>query len=157
MQRIQPCLWFNGEAEEAANFYVSLFPNSRIGRVMRWPEGGPVPAGTALSVEFELEGQQFIALNGGPQYKFTPAISLFVHCRHQDEIDALWNRLLEGGSAMQCGWLSDRYGVSWQIVPSVLGEMLRDPDPARSTRVMSAMMPMVKLDVALLQQAYEGR
>jgi len=156
MQKITPFLWFDGKAEEAARFYVGLFKDSRVVEVSRAPAGGPTPAGSVMSVTFQLEGQQFHALNGGPMFKFNEAISLFVDCATQAEVDALWDGLGEGGQPLQCGWLKDRYGLCWQIVPSALGKMLRDPDPARSGRVMAAMMKMVKIDVAALTRAYQG-
>jgi predicted 3-demethylubiquinone-9 3-methyltransferase (glyoxalase superfamily) len=156
-QKITPFLWFDTQAEEAANFYVSIFPNSRIVSTVRYGEVGPGPAGSVLTTVFELDGQTFIALNGGPEYTFTPAISFQVSCTTQDEVDDLWEKLCEGGKEVQCGWLEDRYGVSWQVTPTVLGEMLGDPDPAKSGRVMTAMLPMKKLDIGLLRKAYEGR
>ncbi|MFL9964751.1 VOC family protein [Paraburkholderia sediminicola] len=155
MQRIAPCLWFDGNAEEAARFYTSVFADSRIATTLHYTDAGPGPAGGVLAVTFEIEGQEFMALNGGPQFPFTPAISLFVHCGSQEEIDRYWSKLIDGGgSPWQCGWLQDRFGVSWQIVPDALGEMLRDQDRAKASRVMQAMMKMVKLDVAQLEQAY---
>jgi len=158
IQKITPFLWFDGRAEEAAKFYVGIFAGSRIGNVMRWPEDGPGgKKGDVLSIDFELEGQGFAALNGGPAFQFTPAISFFVSCETQAEIDRYWDRLLDGGSPQQCGWVSDRFGVSWQIVPRQLGDYLRDPDGAKSRRVMEAMMSMVKLDLPTLTRAYEGR
>lgn len=157
MQKIAPFLWFDGQAEEAMNFYVSVFKNSRAGKVMRYGEGGPGPSGRVMSATFELEGQQFMALNGGPMFTFTPAISFFVNCETQQEVDELWTRLSEGGRTRQCGWLQDKFGVSWQIVPTVLGTMLQDPDAEKSRRVMQAMLEMEKLDIARLQQAYEQR
>ncbi len=157
MDKISPCLWFDGNAEEAMNFYLSVFKDARVTDILRWGEGGMAPAGTVLTCSFELQGQTFTALNGGPQFKFTPAISFFVDCEDQAEVDELWDKLLAGGGKpSQCGWLDDRFGVSWQIVPKALPEMLRDPDPARAQRTMQAMMKMVKLDVAVLKQAYEG-
>ena len=156
MQRISPCLWFDGNAEEAARFYTSVFPDSRITTTMHYTDAGPGKKGDVLFVTFELEGQEFAALNGGPQYSFTPAISLFVHCASQQEVDGYWAKLLDGGAPMQCGWLQDKFGVSWQIVPDALPQMLRDPDAAKASRVMQAMMKMVKLDIALLEQAYRG-
>jgi predicted 3-demethylubiquinone-9 3-methyltransferase (glyoxalase superfamily) len=156
MQKITPFLWFDDNAEAAANFYTAIFKNSRIDNVMRYGEVGPRPAGTVTSVVFQLEGQTFIALNGGPGMAFSPAISFFVNCETQAEVDALWNRLLDGGEPQQCGWLRDRFGVSWQIAPTALGRMLQDKDSERSKRVMEAMMKMVKLDIARLEQAYEG-
>jgi len=152
MQKIAPCLWFNDQAEEAANFYVSLFPNSRIMDVSRYPEGGPRPAGMAMMVVFQLAGQDFQALNGGPEFKFTEAISLSVSCESQEEIDRLWERLLEGGQEQQCGWLKDKYGLSWQIVPVALGELMQG-DPEKSQRVMAALLQMKKLDIKVLQEA----
>jgi predicted 3-demethylubiquinone-9 3-methyltransferase (glyoxalase superfamily) len=155
MQRITPFLWFDGKAEEATNFYVSLFKNSKIGRVTRYGEGGPGPKGSVMSVSFQLEGQEFYALNGGPQFKFTPAISFFVNCETQQEVDELWDKLSAGGRKDRCGWLQDKYGLSWQIVPSVLGKLLGDKDPEKAKRVMQAMLQMDKLDIARLQQAYD--
>lgn len=155
MRQISPCLWFDGQAEEAANFYVAIFPNSRVTDVKRYGEAGPGPSGSVMSVTFELNGQEFMALNGGPQFTFSPAISFFVNCESQEEVDSLWERLLEGGAPEQCGWLRDKFGVSWQIVPTALGEMLSDPDPVRSQRVMSAMLQMVKLDIGQLRKAFE--
>jgi predicted 3-demethylubiquinone-9 3-methyltransferase (glyoxalase superfamily) len=158
MQKITPCLWFDGQGEEAAKFYVSIFPDSRIVDVMRWGEGGMRPKGTVLTVDFELQGQSFMALNGGPEYKFNPAISMSIDCKNQEEVDRYWSRLLEGGGAeVQCGWLTDKFGVSWQVVPSVLPKYLKDPDTAKADRVMAAMMKMVKLDVAAIQKAYDGK
>jgi predicted 3-demethylubiquinone-9 3-methyltransferase (glyoxalase superfamily) len=158
MQKITPCLWFDSQGEEAARFYVSIFPESRIGDVMRWGEGGMRPKGTVLTVDFELQGQSFMALNGGPEYKFNPAISMSVDCKTQEEVDHYWSRLLEGGGAeVQCGWLTDKFGVSWQVVPSVLPKYLKDPDGAKADRVMAAMMKMVKLDLAAIQKAYDGK
>ncbi|MEJ8821400.1 VOC family protein [Variovorax humicola] len=154
MQKITPCLWFDGNAEEALNFYASIFKNSRVYDVKRYGDAGPGPKGSVLAANVELDGQQFMALNGGPMFKFTPAISLFVTCESQEEVDHYWNRLLEGGQPSQCGWLSDRFGVSWQIVPRALGEMLQDKDAAKANRVMKAMLKMVKLDIAALRQAY---
>jgi predicted 3-demethylubiquinone-9 3-methyltransferase (glyoxalase superfamily) len=153
-QKITPFLWFNGQAEEAMLFYVSVFKNSSIGEVRRWGEPGPGPKGGVMSATFELEGQQFIALNGGPQFSFTPAISLFVDCRSQAEVDDLWERLSAGGEKLPCGWVKDRFGVSWQIIPSALGELLGDPDPGKSAKVMRAMLQMKKIDVAALERAH---
>jgi predicted 3-demethylubiquinone-9 3-methyltransferase (glyoxalase superfamily) len=154
MQKITPFLWYDGQAEEAANFYTSIFRNSKIGSISRYGEAGPGPQGTVLSVTFELDGQEFIALNGGPQFKFTPAISLFVNCGTQAEVDELWEKLSEGGQKSRCGWLQDKYGLSWQIIPTALGELLGDPDPKKSSRVMKAMLQMEKIDIDRLQQAY---
>jgi len=156
MQKITPFLWFDNNAEEAAELYVSIFRDSKILSVSRYGDAGPGPAGSAMSVTFELEGQQFMALNGGPQYKFTEAISLFVHCTTQEEVDDLWARLSAGGEEGPCGWLKDRYGLSWQIVPSVLGEWLGDEDAEKAKRVMQAMLQMKKLDIRRLKQAYES-
>lgn len=157
MSKIIPCLWFDGKAEEAAGFYVSLLPNSRIDRIRRLPMDTPgAPAGSVLSVEFTLAGAPYIALNGGPQYQFTPALSLFVNCEDQAEIDRLWAALSDGGTPVQCGWITDRYGLSWQIVPKVLGEMLSDQDPARAKRVAEALFGMVKIDIDGLRAAYDG-
>ena len=156
MQKITPFLWFDGNAEEAVSLYVSIFKNSRIASVSRYGERGPGPKGTVMSVTFQLEGQDFMALNGGPQFKFTEAISLFVNCETQDEVDDLWEKLAAGGRKQRCGWLKDKYGVSWQIIPAVLGEMLHDKDPGKSKRVMDAMLQMDKLDIHRLRQAYES-
>jgi predicted 3-demethylubiquinone-9 3-methyltransferase (glyoxalase superfamily) len=150
------CLWFDTEGEAAAAFYTSVFRDSSIGRVARYTEAGPGRAGSVITVEFELNGQKFLALNGGPQYKFTPAISLMVPCQDQDEVDYYWSRLSEGGQEVACGWVTDRYGVSWQVYPTVMGDMMTDPDPEKVRRVTEAMMKMIKLDIAALQQAYAG-
>ena len=155
MQKIAPCLWFDDKAEEAARFYTSIFKNSKMGQVMHYGDAGPRPKGTVLSVTFEIEGEEFMGLNGGPEFQFSPAISFFVKCETQAEVDTLWAKLLEGGSPQQCGWLTDKFGVSWQIVPTILGEMLRDRDAKRADRVMRAMLGMVKLDIAGLKRAYE--
>jgi predicted 3-demethylubiquinone-9 3-methyltransferase (glyoxalase superfamily) len=149
MKKITPFLWFDDQAEEAMNFYVSIFKNSKVLSV------SPGPNGKAFTVTFELEGQEFTALNGGPLFKFTEAISLFVNCETQAEVDELWKKLSAGGEESQCGWLKDRYGLSWQIVPTVLGELLGDPDPVKSQRVMQAMLQMKKIDIAGLKRAYE--
>lgn len=154
MQRITPFLWFDDQAEEAANFYVSIFDNSKIVGVTRYGEVGPGPKGSVMTVAFQLDGQEFIALNGGPQFRFTEAISFVVNCKTQEEVDELWGKLSEGGEKVECGWLKDKYGVSWQIVPTILGEMLSDPDPARSQRVMKAMLQMKKIDIDGLKKAY---
>jgi predicted 3-demethylubiquinone-9 3-methyltransferase (glyoxalase superfamily) len=157
MSKISPCLWFDGEAEEAARFYVSLLPDSRIDRVQKNVMDSPAgKAGTVLVVDFTLAGQRFMALNGGTRFEHTHAVSFHVDCADQAEVDRLWDALSEGGSIEQCGWLKDRYGVSWQIVPTVLGTMLSDPDQAKAQRVMQAMLRMVKLDVAGLERAYDG-
>jgi len=155
IQKITPFLWFDHQAEEAANFYASIFPNSRIVKVVRYGPAGPGPTGSVMTVEFQLEGQTFVALNGGPIFKFTEAISFVVNCQTQAEVDTYWEKLSKGGAEVQCGWLKDRFGLSWQIVPTVLPELLADPDPAKSTRVMKAMLTMKKLDIGALKQAYE--
>ena len=156
MQKITPFLWFDNQAEEAMNFYVSIFKNSRVGRVTRYGEGGPGPAGTVMSATFQLEGQEFFALNGGPLFSFSPAISFFVNCETQQEVDDLWEKLSAGGKKERCGWLKDKYGLSWQIIPSILGKLLQDSDPAKAKRVMQAMLQMDKLDIKGLQLAYDG-
>lgn len=156
-QKITPFLWFDGQAEEAVNFYVSIFKNSKILQIAHYGDAGPRPKGSVMTVIFELEGQQFYALNGGPEFHFTPAISLFVNCTTQEEVDTLWAKLTtNGGKEVECGWLEDKYGLSWQIVPNVLGQMLSDPDPTKSARVMQAMLKMRKLDINKLQQAYQN-
>jgi predicted 3-demethylubiquinone-9 3-methyltransferase (glyoxalase superfamily) len=155
MQKITPFLWFDGQAEEAMNFYVSVFKNSKVVRVSRYGEAGPGPKGTVMSATFQLEGQEFFALNGGPQYRFTPAISLFVNCETQQEVDELWEKLSAGGKKDRCGWLTDKYGLSWQIIPSVLGKMLQDKDAEKANRVMKAMLQMDKIDIKGLKQAYD--
>ena len=157
MQKISTCLWFNGQAEQAARFYTSIFKNSRIGEISYYGPNTPGTEGSVLTVAFQIEGQDFMALNGGPDFQFTPAISFVVDCHSQEEVDTYWDRLLEGGGRPdQCGWLVDRFGVSWQIVPPVLNELLRDPDGEKANRVMQAMLQMVKLDIAELQRASEG-
>ena len=155
MQKITPFLWFDNQAEEAANFYTSIFKNSKIVKVARYGEAGPGPAGSAMTVVFQIEGQEFIALNGGPHFKFTEAVSFSVDCRNQQEVDEFWEKLSAGGEEGQCGWLKDKYGLSWQVNPTVLGEMLSDPDPLKAKRVMEAMLKMKKIDIAALQQAYD--
>jgi len=157
MQKITPFLWFDGKAEEAMHFYTSIFKNSKIGKVTRYGEAGPGPKGTVMSATFQLEGQEFLALNGGPQFKFTPAISFFVNCETQAEVDELWEKLSAGGATNRCGWLQDKYGLSWQIIPSVLGEMLGDKDPKKAQNVMNAMLQMEKIDIKRLKQAYEEK
>ena len=156
MSKISPFLWFEGQAEEATKFYVSVFPNSRIKKTSRYGDAGPGPKGTVMVVEFELDGQTFIALNGGPQFKFTEAISFSVECRTQKEVDEYWEKLSRGGEPGPCGWLKDRYGLSWQVNPTILGKMLSDPDPSKSKRVMEAMLQMKKIDIAKLQKAYDA-
>jgi predicted 3-demethylubiquinone-9 3-methyltransferase (glyoxalase superfamily) len=155
VQKINPFLWFDSNAEEAVNFYVSVLDDSSITNTTRYEEGSPGPVGQVMTIEFQLERQTFVALNGGPQYTFTPAISFVVNCENQDEVDRLWGQLSEGGEPGQCGWLIDRFGVSWQIVPTVLGELLADPDKERARRVMQAMLQMTKLDIKALQDAYD--
>jgi len=159
MQKITPFLWFDNQAEEAVKFYTSIFKNSKVKSMNRYGEEGAKaagrPKGSVMTVVFELEGQEFIALNGGPVFTFSPAISFVVNCKTQREVDELWEKLSEGGEKVQCGWLKDKYGVSWQIVPTVLGEMLNDPDPEKSRRVMEAMLKMKKIDIAGLKRAYE--
>jgi predicted 3-demethylubiquinone-9 3-methyltransferase (glyoxalase superfamily) len=156
MPKIHPFLWFDTQAEEAANFYVSLFPNSKILNVVRNAPSAPGPQGAVLTVDFELDGQRVTALNGGPVYKFTPATSFVIDCQDQAEVDHYWNRLLQGGTPNRCGWLDDRFGFSWQVVPKQLFETIGGPDAAGRERAMGAMMQMIKLDVAKLQAAYRG-
>jgi predicted 3-demethylubiquinone-9 3-methyltransferase (glyoxalase superfamily) len=153
MQKITPFLWFDGNAEEAANHYISIFKNSKMGKISRYGDAGPGPKGSAISVTFQIEGQEFFALNGGPQFKFTPAISFFVNCETQKEVDELWEKLSAGGRTDRCGWLQDKFGVSWQIIPTVLGQLLGDKDPQRAKRAMQAMLQMTKIDIEKLQQA----
>jgi predicted 3-demethylubiquinone-9 3-methyltransferase (glyoxalase superfamily) len=156
MQKITPCLWFDTEAEEAAELYTSIFESSHILRVARYGKAGPRPEGMVMTVSFELEGQEFVALNGGPDFTFNEAVSFQVSCRTQGEVDELWSRLSEGGEEGPCGWLKDRFGVSWQIVPTRLVELIDDPDPERSQRAMGAMLTMKKIDIAALEQAAAG-
>jgi predicted 3-demethylubiquinone-9 3-methyltransferase (glyoxalase superfamily) len=156
MQKISPFLWFDDQAEEAMHFYVSVFKNSKTGDVTRYGDAGPGPKGSVMTASFELEGQPFTALNGGPHFKFTEAISFVVSCKTQAEVDELWDKLSEGGRTQQCGWLKDKFGLSWQITPVALMELMSDPDPERSRRVMEAMLQMTKIDIAKLRQAYEG-
>jgi predicted 3-demethylubiquinone-9 3-methyltransferase (glyoxalase superfamily) len=160
MQKITPDLWFDNNAEEAAKFYTSIFKNSKIIHIARYGEAAAKvsgrPKGTVMTVIFELEGQRFMALNGGPIFKFSPAISFLVNCETQEEVDELWEKLSEGGEKEQCGWLKDKYGVSWQIVPNALGEMLQDKDAKKSERVMEAMLQMKKIDIDGLKKAYAG-
>jgi predicted 3-demethylubiquinone-9 3-methyltransferase (glyoxalase superfamily) len=153
MQKITPFLWFDNQAEEAMNFYVSIFKDSKILTVKRYGEAGPGPKGSVMTATFQLEGQEFMALNGGPHFKFTEAVSLFVNCETQEEVDALWDQLSAGGQGGRCGWLKDKFGLSWQIIPAGLGAMLGDPDPAKARRVMEAMLKMDKIDLAALRQA----
>jgi predicted 3-demethylubiquinone-9 3-methyltransferase (glyoxalase superfamily) len=156
MQKITPFLWFDNQAEEAMNFYMSIFKNSKVGRVSRCGDAGPGPKGSVMVANFELDGQAFMALNGGPHFKFSEAISLLVNCATQEEVDTLWEKLSAGGAPGQCGWLKDKYGLSWQIVPTALGELMSGPDPVKSGRVMQAMMQMTKIDIKALQQAYNA-
>lgn len=155
-QKITPNLWFDTEAEEAANFYISVFSNSRIVNIARYNESGPREAGTVMTVEFELDGQRFVGINGGPQFTFDEAVSFQISCATQDEVDYYWNRLTEGGQEGQCGWLKDKFGLSWQVVPGGMEELFTDPDPARGQRAMQAMLGMRKLDVTALQRAADG-
>lgn len=160
MKKITPFLWFDDKAEEAARFYVSVFPNSKIVSIARYGDAGAQAAGrrkgTVMTVEFELDGQKFMGLNGGPEFSFSHAVSFVVNCETQEEIDRFWKKLSEGGQEVECGWLADKYGLSWQIVPTVLGRMMTDPDSAKSDRVMQALLGMKKLDIAELQRAYSG-
>jgi predicted 3-demethylubiquinone-9 3-methyltransferase (glyoxalase superfamily) len=156
MPKISPFLWFNDNAEEAMKFYVSIFKNSRIVHVSRYGDAGPGPKGQLMTATFELEGQQFMALNGGPMFQFTPAISLFVSCETQAEVDELWEKLSAGGSPDRCGWLKDKFGLSWQIIPSALGRLLTDSDRGRSQRAMQAMLQMGKIDIQALEDAADG-
>jgi predicted 3-demethylubiquinone-9 3-methyltransferase (glyoxalase superfamily) len=156
-QKITTFLWFDNNAQEAMEFYTSVFKNSKIGNVSRYGEAGPGPKGTVMVGSFELEGQQFTALNGGPRFKFTEAISLVINCETQEEVDYFWEKLGAGGQLQQCGWLKDKFGLSWQVVPTVLDELMRDKDPQKSKRVMEAMLQMVKLDIPRLRAAYAGR
>jgi predicted 3-demethylubiquinone-9 3-methyltransferase (glyoxalase superfamily) len=155
--KITTFLWFDNNAEEAIRFYMSIFKDGKILEEARWGEGGPVPKGSLMTARFQLLGQEFMALNGGPLYRFNEAISLFIDCENQQQVDELWEKLSAGGEPGRCGWLKDKYGLSWQVVPTVLGEMMRDKDPVKSKRVVDAMLLMNKLDIKRLQQAYEGR
>lgn len=156
MQKITPFLWFNDNAEEAANMYTSLFPDGKISSISKYPESMPGMGGKIMTIGFELFGQHFTALNGGPQFKFTEAVSFVVHCKNQEEVDKYWNALLEGGEPQACGWLKDKYGLSWQIVPDALLELMQDKDKEKAGRVMQAMMKMIKIDIQTLQKAYNG-
>ncbi len=157
MQKITPFLWFDGNAEEAVNLYTSIFKNSKIEAITRYGAGGPGPEGTVMTATFLLDGQKFMALNGGPHYTFSPAISFVINCQTQEEVDWFWGKLTEGGEAMQCGWLKDRFGISWQVVPTVLGELMTDKDAQKAQRVLEAMLQMIKIDIATLKRAYEGQ
>lgn len=156
MQKIRPFLWYDTQAEEAAKLYTSVFKNSKIGKTVRYGDAGPGPKGSVMTIEFELEGIEFVAINGGPHYKFTEAVSLVVDCKSQAEVDDLWNKLSAGGSQGPCGWLKDKFGLSWQIIPTALVELLSDPNPQKSKRVMGAMMQMTKIDIAKLKEAAAG-
>ncbi len=155
MPKISPFLWFDDKAEEAANFYISIFKNSRITSVARYGEAGPGAKGSVMTIAFHLDGQDFVGLNGGPHYTLSPAISFWINCETQEEVDHYWDNLSAGGQALQCGWLTDKFGVTWQVVPSILPKLLQDKDPQKSQRVMKAMLQMVKLDIAALKQAYD--
>jgi predicted 3-demethylubiquinone-9 3-methyltransferase (glyoxalase superfamily) len=155
VQLITPFLWFDGQAEEAATFYTSVFPNSKVVKVVRCGKAGPGPAGSVLTVEFELAGQKFVGLNGGPNFKFTEAISFVVNCQSQEQVDSYWQKLSAGGHEVACGWLKDKFGLSWQITPTLLLKLLSDPDPEKSARVMQAMMQMKKIDSRAIQMAYD--
>jgi predicted 3-demethylubiquinone-9 3-methyltransferase (glyoxalase superfamily) len=161
MQKITPFLWYDDNAEEAANFYVSIFKNSKIGDIARYDEAAAKasgrPKGSVMVIDFELEGQKFVALNGGPHFKLTEAVSFVVNCETQQEVDYFWEKLSEGGEEVQCGWLKDKYGLSWQVTPTVLNEMLKDKDPEKSQRVMKAMLQMKKIDIPTLKKAYDGQ
>ena len=157
MQKITPFLWFDNQAEEAMNFYISVFKDSEVVSVTRYGAGGPIPEGTVMTAKFQIEGQEFVALNGGPQFKFTEAISFVVNCESQEEIDYYWEKLSEGGEEQGPGWVKDKYGLSWQIVPVVLQELMGDEGPEKSGRVMAAMMQMTKIDIEKLKQAYNGK
>jgi predicted 3-demethylubiquinone-9 3-methyltransferase (glyoxalase superfamily) len=157
MQKITPFLWFDSNAEEAVNFYTSLFKNSKILGTTRYGEAGPGPKGSLMTAEFELNGQRFVALNGGPHFKFNEAISFVVNCENQKEVDEYWEKLSAGGQKSQCGWLKDKFGLSWQVVPTILPELLQDKDPEKSQRVMKAMLQMTKIDIKTLKDAYEGK
>jgi predicted 3-demethylubiquinone-9 3-methyltransferase (glyoxalase superfamily) len=156
MQKISPFLWFDANAEEAVTFYTSIFKNSKILTVSRYGDAGPGPKGQVMVANFELEGQRFMALNGGPQFQFTPAVSFLIDCKNQEEVDHYWNRLSEGGRPQQCGWVQDRFGLSWQVVPTILGELLAGKDRRKADRVMKAMLQMTKIDIAGLERAAAG-
>jgi predicted 3-demethylubiquinone-9 3-methyltransferase (glyoxalase superfamily) len=156
MPQIISFLTFNDQAEEAAKFYTSIFPNSRITSITRYPKGAPAPEGSVMTVSFELDGREFVALNGGPQFSFSPGFSISVQCETQEEIDTYWNKLTEGGQEIACGWLTDKFGLSWQVNPKLLMEMLSDPDPIKVQKAMAAMMTMIKIDIAGLKRAWDG-
>ena len=155
-QKIPPFLWYTDQAEEAANFYTSIFKNSRINSIARYGDAGPGPKDSVMTISFEIEGQEFIALNGGPHFKFTPAVSFVINCDTQDEVDTFWAKLSAGGRTDRCGWLTDKFGLSWQVVPKALIELIRDPNPAKSKRVMEAMLKMTKIDIPALKKAAAG-
>lgn len=155
MQKITPCLWFDDQAEEAVRFYLSIFKNSKILTITHYGEGAPRPAGTVMTIKFLLDGQEFLALNGGPEFKFTEAISLIANCDTQEEVDRLWEQLSEGGEKVHCGWLKDKYGLFWQVVPTILNTLISDPDPNKSQKVMQAILQMKKLDIQTLLKAIE--
>jgi predicted 3-demethylubiquinone-9 3-methyltransferase (glyoxalase superfamily) len=155
MQKITPFLWFDDQAEEAMNFYVSIFKNSKVASITRYGDEGPGPKGTVMVASFQLDGQEFLALNGGPQFTFSPAVSFVVNCETQEEVDEFWEKLSQGGAKNQCGWLQDKYGLSWQVVPTILSKLLQDKDAEKSGRVMKAMLQMTKIDINALKQAYE--
>ena len=157
MSKISPFLWFDTQAEEAANFYTSIFKNSKVGKIARYPEGAPADKGSVMTVAFTIDGKEFTALNGGPMFKFTEAISMIVHCETQVEVDHYWETLSAGGQPGRCAWLKDKFGVSWQVVPRALIELMQDNDPAKSARVVQAMLQMTKIDIAVLQRAYQGK
>lgn len=156
MPKLKPFLWFDNQAEEAANFYVATFPNSKILQAARYGDAGPGPKGSVMTIEFALDGKEFVALNGGPQFKFTEAVSFVIDCKNQEEVDRYWEQLSQGGQPGPCGWVKDKFGLSWQVVPTVMAELLSGTDPTRSKRAMEAMFKMTKLDIATLQQAYNG-
>jgi predicted 3-demethylubiquinone-9 3-methyltransferase (glyoxalase superfamily) len=156
MPKITPCLWFDTQAEDAAKHYISIFPNSAVVSTSHYGEGGPGPKGGVMTVEFDLDGQRYLGLNGGPHFKFTEAISLMVECKSQEDVDYYWHKLLQGGEESQCGWLKDKFGLSWQVFPTILPQMLKDPDPKKAKRVMEAMMKMRKIEIPALKKAYEG-
>jgi Uncharacterized protein conserved in bacteria len=156
MPSITPFLWFDNNAEEAMNFYVSIFKNSKVNRIVRYGEAGPGPAGTVMTVEFELDGQEFVGLNGGPHFKFTEAVSFTVRCETQEDIDYYWEKLSEGGQKSRCGWLKDKFGLSWQVEPRILGDLISDADPEKAKRLMQAMLKMDKIDIEPIKRAYEG-
>ena len=157
MQKITACLWFEDKAEEAVRFYTSIFKNSKMGKISYYGEGAPRPKGSVLTVSFKLDGQEFLALNGGPEFKFSEAVSFIVNCATQKEVDRMWDKLSEGGEQVQCGWLKDKFGLSWQVVPTILGKLITDRDSAKAARVIQAVMQMKKLDIAGLKKAYAGR